>query len=530
MFTKFIDFSTKNEQDAYLQSLISTMPVKSRRPRKQEGARLNQSTFSYSVSCSSGKFSICKNAFVNIHGITHDRVRRLCLLLRDGKIPQDMRGQNRPGNAIPGATVEAIKEHISSFPVKQAHYSSREYRYLSEQLNVKIMHNLFKKKHPEYVSVKYDFYLKVFHEAFSLTFGRPKVDTCCECETLKLKIHSKSLNDTAKRVAVAEKMVHLRRARKFYTKLDEVTNLVTTDDTVFGICIDYMQNLQLPSIPIQEAFYLRQLVVNVFCIHNLKDNSATFYVYNEGTAGKGPNEVCSFLIEYLRTIPENIKYLHIFSDGCLAQNKNNTMVRMFMALVSLEKFQIINQYFPIRGHSFLPCDRDFGVVKRSLKKFDHTYTLEEYTKRISECPRKQKFTVKVPKTEDILDFKQWWPKHYKKTCVSAESQGRGTHKDLKVSFKINQFMHFTYSSNAPNKVTARNFIEGMSSHTFLLQTSKDKRIPLPEAKAYTGPLPINRKKMDNLKTFQKYLTDDPEVQNFWDEIYTWPTKETEDEN
>lgn len=195
IFTKFIDFSTKNEQDAYLQSLISTMPVKNRRPRKHEAARLNQSTFSYSVSCSSGKFNICKNAFLSIHAITSDRVRRLCLLLRDGKIPQDLRGQNRPGNAIPGATIEAIKEHIASFPVKQAHYSSREYRYISEQLNVKIMHNLFKNKHPEYASVKYDFYLKVFHEAFSLTFGRPKVDTCCECETLKLKINSKSLND-----------------------------------------------------------------------------------------------------------------------------------------------------------------------------------------------------------------------------------------------------------------------------------------------------------------------------------------------
>lgn len=494
IFTKFIDFSTKNEQDAYLQSLISTMPVKNRRPRKEERARLNQSTFSYSVSCSTGKFSVCKNAFVSIHGISPDRVRRLCLLLRDGKIPQDMRGQNKPGNAISGETVEVIKEHIDSFPVKQAHYSSREYRYLSEQLNVKIMHKLFKDKHPEYASVKYDFYLKVFHEAFSLTFGRPKVDTCCECETLKLKINSKSLNDNAKRVAAAEKMVHLRRARKFYSKLEEVTNLIKTDDTVFGICIDYMQNLQLPSIPIQEAFYLRQLVVNVFCIHNLKDNSATFYLYNEGIAAKGPNEVCSFLMDYLKNIPENVKTLHLFSDGCLPQNKNNTVVRLFMALVSQDKFQTINQYFPIRGHSFLPCDRDFSVVKRGLKKFDHTYTLDEYRKRILECPRKQKFSIKVPKTEDITDFKQWWPKHYKKTCLSAESQGRGIRKDLKVSFKINQFMHFTYSSNTPNKVTARDFIEGMSSHTFLLQTSKEKRIPLPEEKAYTGPLPINKKK------------------------------------
>ena len=92
-----------------------------------------------------------------LHGISLDRVRRLFLLLREGKIRQDMRGQNRPGNAISGKTTEVIIEHISSFPVKHAHYSSRECHYLSEQLNVKIMNKLFKEKHPEYASVKYDF-------------------------------------------------------------------------------------------------------------------------------------------------------------------------------------------------------------------------------------------------------------------------------------------------------------------------------------------------------------------------------------
>lgn len=55
-------------------------------------------------------------------------------------------------------------------------------------------------------------------------------------------------------------------------------------------------------------------------------------------------------------------------------------------------------------------------------------------------------------------------------------------------------MHFTYSSMTSTKIEARDYIDGLSSHTFLLQTSKDKRIPLPEEKAYVDPLPINRKK------------------------------------
>lgn len=206
------------------------------------------------------------------------------------------------------------------------------------------------------------------------------------------------------------------------------------------------------------------------------------------------------------------------------------MIRMLMALTSLGRFTTINQYFPIRGHSFLPCDRDFAVIKRFLKKFDHTYILEEYIERIKKSAAKQSFEVRVPKTEDIINYKKWWPKFYKKDCVAAESQGRGIQRDQKVNFKVSQFMHFSYSSTTPNKVSARNYIDGLQSYTFLLQTSKEVSVPLPSEKAYSDPLPINTEKMANLKIFQKYLTDERSVQSFWDEIYMWPTKDKNNED
>ena len=31
-------------------------------------------------------------------------------------------------------------------------------------------------------------------------------------------------------------------------------------------------------------------------------------------------------------------------------------------------FDNIHEYFTIRGHSYLPCDRDLGIVRRNLKK------------------------------------------------------------------------------------------------------------------------------------------------------------------
>lgn len=55
-----------------------------------------------------------------------------------------------------------------------------------------------------------------------------------------------------------------------------------------------MQNQLLPLIPVQEVFYLRQLRINVFRIHDLKTNKAKLYMYHKGIANKSSDMVCSF--------------------------------------------------------------------------------------------------------------------------------------------------------------------------------------------------------------------------------------------
>jgi hypothetical protein len=47
-----------------------------------------------------------------------------------------------------------------------------------------------------------------------------------------------------------------------------------------GIIFDHMQNLPLPKIPVQEMFYLKKLWLYVFCIHDMKTDSAEFYTCN----------------------------------------------------------------------------------------------------------------------------------------------------------------------------------------------------------------------------------------------------------
>ncbi|PSN31387.1 hypothetical protein C0J52_24534 [Blattella germanica] len=129
------------------------------------------------------------------------------------------------------------------------------------------------------------------------------------------------------------------------------------------------------------------------------------------------------------------------------------------------RFQFITHYFPIRGHSYLPCDRDFSMVKRKIRKMDRIYLLKEL---IIESSKKMNFEVKIAKTEEVLNFKEWWPQFYRKNAISVETQGRATHINNKQHFHVTQFMQFCYSHETVGVVKVRSFIDGAEEHTFQL--------------------------------------------------------------
>lgn len=331
-FERLYGLATKDEQDLYLQGLVQAESVKTRRRRRSRTPRMEDSrrdtTFKYYILVGSERQTICKKAFLSLHSISNKRLQRIQQLLKAGVTPTDRRGKQVSANAIPATEKIRIHEHIATFPVKSSHYSSREYHYLDSNLTVSLMYSMFMEKYPG-SKIKYEFYNKIFKEEFDLKFGRPQVDTCCMCESLSLKIKSKDINENAKRVTTAEMLVHKRRSKKFYTALQESTKKSKKSDNVVALSFDYMQNLQLPKIPVQNLFYLRQLTVSVFCIHNMKTDEVVYFIYHEGTAKKGPNEVCSFLYQYIKDyIPDNVRELHLFSDNCPGQNKNNTLIRM----------------------------------------------------------------------------------------------------------------------------------------------------------------------------------------------------------
>ncbi|GBP47426.1 hypothetical protein EVAR_85018_1 [Eumeta japonica] len=169
----------------------------------------------------------------------------------------------------------------------------------------------------------------------------------------------------------------------------------------------------------------------------------------------------------------------------------------------------------------------FGTAKRHIRKNDRIYTPTEYENLIAEA--NENFEIRQAKTEDIIDIKKWWPTYYKKLVLSVDSYGRGVPKDKKVTFAISKVSRFTLSKTTPGLVTTRESIDCLVSHDFQLLQRMGTRPPLPSnnTPAYAGKVPINEKKMADLKKLEKYIP--AEYQTFYAEVFSWPTTSVNNE-
>lgn len=515
----------KNEKDTYLMGLIDRSNVARRIASPCNNSKQYSASFTYFVMNGNTRVKVCRKAYTSLHALSNKAVQRLTKLVETGQSPVDKRGKHEiRGNAIDPTIRAKISEHIASFPKKVSHYSSVPISYLEAGLTVRKMYQLFLEKFPDLAGkVKYEFYLNYFNERFGYKFGRPQVDVCSTCEDLNSKIKSSTISDDEKKQVVAELLVHKRRASKFYKKMKEVEEICKERNDVGAIVFDYMQNLPLPMIPVQEMFYLRKLWLNVFNIHDIKNERSVFYIYPEGEGKKGPNEVCSFIFNFIQeNIPEEVKELHVFSDACAGQNRNHTLTRLLVALTMTGRFKIINQYYPVRGHSFLPCDRNFSVIKRAVRKLDRIYSPGQYQELIKTAKKRfPPFEVKRVHRDSILNFKDWWPQYFKKTCKDLHKTGQ--------MFNLSKYRHLKYAAEEVGIIKASSYIGGLLFSAFKL--NKQPRVIISTQKAYNSEIPINNKKLEDLKKIVHYVPE--EYRQFYEELTQWPTTnaaESDDDN
>ena len=230
----------------------------------------------------------------------------------------------------------------------------------------------YAKKEDRKFHVTYEYYREYFNTHFNLGFGVPSSDTCGTCDAINIKIQEAKSTEDKHRLE-EEKESHLRKSQQFYSEIRTCTEMAKQSTNMACLSFDFEQNFPLPHIPTNEIFYLRQLWLYVFCIHDITSGKGNLYCWPETTVHRGSNEVASVPFHYLKKL-KDIDTVYLFSDSCGGQNKNTNIIHFLYLLVKQGNFKRIQHVFPVRGHSFLPCDRDFGLIEQKKRRVDRIYT------------------------------------------------------------------------------------------------------------------------------------------------------------
>lgn len=291
-----------------------------------------------------------------------------------------------------------------SFPTEESHYGRKRSSrlYLSPDLNLNRMHNAFKLKYPE-SKVQYKFYQRVFRKDFpNLFFCKPKTDTCNVCDKMNAQI--KSSTPSTKTVLTNQLNLHQRKAEKTLALLSQDMNesQLPLSDTC-SVSVDLQQVLFTPTLTHSSMFYSRQLSNYNFCVHVGDSGESYMCMWHEGLAGRGGNEIASCFLKVMTSGFTAKKKLTIWCDNCAGQNKNRMILMALIYLVTKGIFDEIDMKFLVSGHSYMPCDRDFGVIEKR-RKVCRAMVPEELMEVVRLARRKKPFQVIEMKSDDFLDL------------------------------------------------------------------------------------------------------------------------------
>ncbi|KAJ8897484.1 hypothetical protein PR048_002831 [Dryococelus australis] len=138
--------------------------------------------------------------------------------------------------------------------------------------------------------------------------------------------------------------------------------------------------------------YLRSdLDVMQFYIRFLEKQYPETYFLLKGDADAKHSDVGAFCEEYSVKIgngkrewseTKGRKELVLFSDVCICQNHNITIIYYFLRQVYEHRFSNDTQMLPVRGYSFLPCVQHFAVIEKMKRRVETMEMYEEWVELV----------------------------------------------------------------------------------------------------------------------------------------------------
>ena len=248
---------------------------------------------------------------------------------------------------------------------------------------------------------------KILNENFNLHFHAPISDSCRRCDSFKMSIMA-CTDERKKKELEFEKELHLRKAEEAREGMREDRELARQpEQDVTCIDFDLMKTRATPVLSTGVCYYKRQLWTYCLGIHDLASENAIMYLWNESIACRGAQEVGSCLLYYVKNFVHT-RNLIMYSDQCGGQNRNIKLSLMCSYITTSPDNTVsrIDHKFLCSGHSYLPCDQDFGLVEKSKKYHSNIYVPNDWEVVVRTTRKKPFHVISMKKKTSSLQ-KVW---------------------------------------------------------------------------------------------------------------------------
>ena len=165
-----------------------------------------------------------------------------------------------------------------------------------------------------------------------------------------------------------EKNLHLESADQPREALKSDSEKAS--DKLYVCTFDLQKALPFPKLSTSVAYYKRNLYVYNLGVHSFNFKTGFMYVWDETEGGRGLQDVASGVAKHLKGNAGTHHQVILYCDSCTGQNRNIKMALTLLRFVQDPRVAVktMDLKFMVSGHSFLPNDAEFGVIKSASKK------------------------------------------------------------------------------------------------------------------------------------------------------------------
>lgn len=408
MFWKYLKDKRRQWQYIYTHSPTSAKKTKS----TENSRRANTRKYYLGILDDNQKevkrVEVCKVMFTNTLTIGDGVIVTAHKHSVTGSTTPDKRGKHsNRSNKATEAQKEHIRNHINLFPRVPAHYvrAKCQREYVECGLSINKMAKAYKTWCEENSvpvkerASKYT-YRAVLNKEFNIGFFQPKKDQCQLCNMFK------NAPRTERETVLRDKWIaHVKSKALAYEAQKKTRKLLTQRRDVAMCTFDLQKVLPCPRSETSVFFYKNKLSVYNLTVYDVRSHIGKCYVWHEGIAKRGANEIGSCVWDHMSSQATNgIKELYSFSDSCAGQNRNRFVYAMLLWLSVTSVIKICHTFLE-PGHTYNEGDSVHATIERAAKRKE-IFDLNEWVELIESAKVEEPaYQVKLLKRNDIKDFK-----------------------------------------------------------------------------------------------------------------------------